>query len=181
MLLARRLCHDLAGPVGAVGTAVEMLGDGGDPELVALAADGVAALSALLRLLRFAVSDDGASGEARSLVTAWLATRDAPTLIWADTGDWPPGVAPLTAGLALIGGEALRKGSMHVARGSLRLETPAIGVDDALAAVLEGHVSASTTVHAVAAILAARAAALGGSLHVEREAGAVTLSFRSLA
>jgi histidine phosphotransferase ChpT len=48
--VVRRICHDLAGPIGTVAAALECLEE--DPEAASLAAECAAAASARLRLLR---------------------------------------------------------------------------------------------------------------------------------
>ncbi len=65
-LLCTRLCHDLAGPVGAVSAGVELIG--GDPsevdeETLALIGDSSAAASRKLRFLRAALGVASSSAE----------------------------------------------------------------------------------------------------------------------
>ncbi len=48
--VARRLCHDLAGPVGTLGGALELIGEA--PEAASLASEAAATIGARLRLLR---------------------------------------------------------------------------------------------------------------------------------
>ncbi|QXQ06103.1 hypothetical protein KX816_18255 [Sphingosinicellaceae bacterium] len=117
-LLARRLCHDFAGPAGAIGTAVDMLGDAPDPELLELAADSSAALTAALELYRYVLTPSAeplAAARAKALVSAWLASRGEVTLDWSDEdAPWPPGFAALTAGLAMVAAEAAPRGTVLV-------------------------------------------------------------------
>ncbi|GEO80220.1 histidine phosphotransferase family protein [Pararhodospirillum oryzae] len=65
LLLCTRLCHDLAGPIGALGTGAELLQEDGpgaplDGETLTLLADSAHAASARLQILRMA------AGTARS-------------------------------------------------------------------------------------------------------------------
>lgn len=56
-LLGSRLCHDLIGPIGAIGNGVELLllaGGGGRSDEVALISESVAALNARIRFYRVA-------------------------------------------------------------------------------------------------------------------------------
>jgi histidine phosphotransferase ChpT len=50
--LCSRLCHDLAGPLGAIGSGAELLDGGADEEVVALLARSAATAARRLRLMR---------------------------------------------------------------------------------------------------------------------------------
>lgn len=168
-LMARRLCHDFAGPAGAIGTAVEMLGDAGDPELVALTTDSSAALSAALELYRFVLTpstEPVGGGRARSLVAAWLATRGDLKLEWEQDGDnWPPGFASLTAGLAMVVAEvAPRNGTVRVENGAVSASGTSLPPE--VAAALVGEPAANTRA-ALAAVLADQAASAGVRITVD--------------
>lgn len=168
-LMARRLCHDFAGPAGAIGTAVEMLGDAGDPELVALTTDSSAALSAALELYRFVLTpskEPVGGGRARSLVGGWLATRGDLQLEWEDDGgNWPPGFASLTAGLAMVVAEvAPRHGTVRVENGVVSAAGTTLPPE--VAAALIGEPAANTRA-ALAAVLADQAASTGVRITVE--------------
>ena len=56
--LAARICHDIAGPLGALAATLEMLAEDGDPEALAIARESAAMLSARLRLLRAAWAEE---------------------------------------------------------------------------------------------------------------------------
>lgn len=62
-LLASRLCHDLVNPVGALNTGLEVLGEGGDPEMqehaLALIKESTAKSIAILTLARLAFGSSG--------------------------------------------------------------------------------------------------------------------------
>lgn len=168
-LMARRLCHDFAGPAGAIGTAIDMLGDEGDPELLSLTSDSAAALTAALELYRYVLTpsaDPVGGGRARQLLAGWLATRGGPGLDWPDDAEaWPPGFAALTAGLAMVAAEAAARTA------TLRVEDGAVAIDntilpaEVIVALTGGP--ATTTRAALAGVLAAQAASTGIELAVE--------------
>ncbi len=66
--LCARLCHDLAGTVGALAAALAMTGKDGDPEALSLASDCAQELADRLRLLRSAWSADEEAPEPACLV-----------------------------------------------------------------------------------------------------------------
>ncbi|KAA5606011.1 hypothetical protein F1188_08315 [Roseospira marina] len=89
--LCTRLCHDLAGSLGAIGSGAELLTEegGADPEVVALMADSAAAATTRLRFLRAVLGAPSGRGllphEAGTLLEAHIATRGAtlsPALTW---------------------------------------------------------------------------------------------------
>ena len=92
-LLCSRLCHDLAGAVGAVSAGAELLADEGPAspmaaEAVSLLADSAASMTARLKFLRLAlgVPSASASAEARPLSIAYL-EKGYPQGEWRL--DWP--------------------------------------------------------------------------------------------
>jgi histidine phosphotransferase ChpT len=119
-LLTARLCHDLAGPVAAVGHGVEMLADP-DPEfaddakrLVAASATGAASR---LRFYRFAYGFGGDAAGSAAEAPSGLARRFfAATPIacsWEPSaGLLPPEYQRLTCNLLLVAAEALPRGGM---------------------------------------------------------------------
>lgn len=162
-LLVRRLTHDFAGPVGAIGTAVEM-GVGSDPELEALIADGAAGLAATLQLYRFiATPNPGtvACSGARRLVATWLAARGNVRLDWPGDDEWPADIARLTAGLAVVAADT-RASAIVVARGRVSIDA---AIEPGVAAVLRGA-APITTRHAIAGLLAEQAAERSVSIEV---------------
>ncbi|MQX36273.1 histidine phosphotransferase family protein [Roseospira navarrensis] len=94
--LCTRLCHDLAGPVGAIGSGAELLSEegGADPQVVALLSDSAASATARLRLLRAVLGAPTGRGlapsEAKALLAAHLMSRAgharAPSLDWGVVG-----------------------------------------------------------------------------------------------
>jgi len=74
-LLCARLCHDLAGPLGAVASGVELLGEDPDPDIVGLVASSAATAVARLRFLRVVLGPAGPlrpGEEIRRLARAYL-------------------------------------------------------------------------------------------------------------
>ena len=75
-LLCTRLCHDLAGPVGAVSAGVELIGDDPsqvDEETLALIGDSSTAASRKLRFLRAALGvANGSADEVEELLNGYL-------------------------------------------------------------------------------------------------------------
>ncbi len=75
-LLSTRLCHDLAGPVGAVSAGVELIGDDPsqvDEETLALIGDSSAAASRKLRFLRAALGvANGSAHDVEGLLEGYL-------------------------------------------------------------------------------------------------------------
>ena len=180
-LVARRLCHDFAGPVGAVTTALDMMADGSDPELLSLVTDSAASLSASLRLYRFTLApshEPASSGVARDLFADWLKGHEGLELDWAGgADDWPAGVAELTTGLGIVAADAAgRGGRLTVTQGQVRVEAPVLAIDPDLAEVLAGALPPSTTRLAIAGVIAAQAAATGLTIRVERDAEGLTLT-----
>lgn len=161
-LAAMRLTHDLAGPIGAVATAVELL-DGGDPEITALIADGAAAAVASLRLHRFILAPPGDAAPARGLLAAWVATREKVTLDWrADPAD--AGAAAILLGLAMTAVEAARRGGTLTIDGGVSF-APAVTLDASIAAALAGE-PVTIPRAALAGLLHAAAAARGAAISV---------------
>jgi histidine phosphotransferase ChpT len=92
-LLCARLCHDLAGAVGAVTAGAELLLEEGSAspmaaEALDLMASSALSMAARLRFLRFAVgpANQGAAGQARALAEAYL-SKGYPQGDWRL--DWP--------------------------------------------------------------------------------------------
>jgi histidine phosphotransferase ChpT len=97
-LLCSRLCHDLAGAVGAVSAGAELLAEEGPAspmaaEAVSLLADSAASMTARLKFLRLALgsSSSSAPAEARPLAIAYL-DKGYPQGEWRL--DWPADQGP---------------------------------------------------------------------------------------
>src|SRR5262245_45703687 len=83
-LLCTRLCHDLAGPIGAVAAGVELIGtdpQAADPETLGLIGTSSAAASFKLKFLRAVLGTDnsanGAPVELASLLDGYLGATTA--------------------------------------------------------------------------------------------------------
>lgn len=127
-LLCARLCHDLAGPIGAVATGAELLEDEGDgvdgmaAEAVALLAGSAAAAGARLRFLRLALGS--AAGEQdmdalKEVAAAFLAgagAGDSIRLEWAVPAKaaWDGGKVKILLNLLLLARDCLPRGGAIV-------------------------------------------------------------------
>ncbi len=174
-LVAMRLTHDLAGPLGAVATAIDLL-DGGDTEIRELIADGAATAIASLRLHRFILSptDDGSS--AHGLLAAWVAQREGVTLDWrAD-----PTTPAIVAGLAMTATEAARRGGTLTVDGDAVSFAPAPTLDPTIMAGLNGE-TVTTSRGSLAALLHADAVRRGGAIAVASGAEGLRLTYHGRA
>lgn len=170
-LVARRLCHDLAGPTGAIATVVEMLGDGAsgagvaDPELLSLLADSSAALLTSLRLHRFVLGGGDAS-DYRACLGAWVATRENIALHWDGDHQLAPAQAALLLGLAMIAAEAAPgAAALTVAETTVIVTATRLSFDAQIAAAL-GGATAMTPKAALAALLYKAAADQGRRVQI---------------
>ncbi len=169
-LVARRLCHDLAGPAGAIATVVEMLGDSasnaGDPELQALLADSSAALLTTLRLHRF-VLGGGDAGDYRACLGDWAATRERVELRWEGDHQLAPALAALVLGLAMIAAEAAAgEAALTVGENSVTVTAARLSFDPQIAEALRGA-AATTPKGALAALLCQAATGQGRRIEVD--------------
>ncbi|CAA7615832.1 histidine phosphotransferase family protein [Magnetospirillum sp. SS-4] len=74
-MLCARLCHDMAGAVGATAAGAELLEDGLDAETARMVADSAAAAVARLKFFRAALGPSGPgqpAGTVRDLISAYL-------------------------------------------------------------------------------------------------------------
>ena len=121
-LLCARLCHDLAGAVGAVTAGAELLAEEGPTspmaaEALDLMATSAGSMAARLRFLRLAVGpgNSGSGGQARELTASYF-TKGYPQGEWKL--DWPhdpnaalsPDHAKLLLNLVCIAQECLPRG-----------------------------------------------------------------------
>lgn len=177
-LVAMRLTHDLAGPIGAIATAVELL-DGGDPEIRELISDGAAAAVASLRLHRFILAPPEDAGPARRLLAAWIATRDGLLLDW-QAGVLDSATAAIVLGLAMCAGEAAPKGGLlDVSDGGVTLTAATVRLDPDVAAALDGAPVAIPRA-ALAGLLHAAAAAAGLAITVARGDDRLCLGYQGI-
>lgn len=95
-LICTRLCHDLAGPIGAVAAGVELIGDDptmADPETLHLIASSSAAATQKLKFLRLAFGT-AAQSSASALQECEVTARNYLSAIAGPGGtaalEWPP-------------------------------------------------------------------------------------------
>ncbi len=116
--MAARLCHDISSPAGAVGNALELIGEPDFAvEAAALARDGMTALTMRLQLTRAAWCEPGAPLDAAAILrlTRGLSSRpievDLSTLHpGAADGTFAPALARLLLNLLMLAGESLPAG-----------------------------------------------------------------------
>lgn len=178
-LVAIRLSHELAGPIGAVSAGVEMLG-GEDAEIRDLIADSVATLVATLKLHRFVLAPpttDDATRTGHSLLAAWVATREALTLDWQVTpGKFGTPRMAVLLGLAMCAAEAApRGGTLLVADETVIVASSPIVLDGDVAAAIRGTPVTKSRA-ALAGIIRAAAEELGIDLGVRQDAGGLSLT-----
>ena len=141
-LIASRLCHDLVGPIGAVGNGIELIEDEGPDmaqDALALAAKSATQASNLLQFYRLAY---GMAGNIQGTEMAALKTlaenfldHTKTTLDWALTapiGDMPTGTGKLLLNLVAMAVEGLPRG------GTIKIESAANGDALALQVTAEG-------------------------------------------
>jgi len=117
-LLCARLCHDLAGPLGAVASGAELLGDDPDPETARLVASTAADAVSRLRLLRAALGTAGGvrpEGEVRGLVRSYLDAGASAAarfdLVWhSDRPELSGDLGRLLLSLIVVAKESLPRG-----------------------------------------------------------------------
>lgn len=190
-MLTARLCHDLAGPLAAIGNGMELLNDpdfGPDPEASALVADSAAQATASLRFLRsaFGVAGEreGRPEHLQELTADWLGSRGI-RLDWGIApGPLRPELGQLLLNLAAVAADTLPRGgevtlAMERAPAARRLWAQATGRDLQLRPELRQGLEAAGIEglgpRAVQAFFLRRlAAALGGELGLsEGTAGAL--------
>ncbi len=202
-LLFTRLCHDLAGPVGAVAAGVELIG--GDPaqadaETLGLIGNSSAAASLKLKFMRSALGVSGTtSGDPRALLDGYLEAtagpNGKPAVTWPTPDSVTAGATALGAAwiqtvlnLCLLGLEtqpSCRALSLQVANGSgITLVVQATGAPDRTSSVREDIAAAvagrtppplsAKTVHGNIAGRLVRAA--GGTVDITAAGNAVTVT-----
>lgn len=149
-LVGTRICHDLAGTLGALGNGIEMLERAGpsadDLDMLADTAREAQDRLAMLRMAFAPADDDAAAATPATLQTVSKGLRSASrlTVVWqpADTA-LPRPEARLAVLLALCAGTALpRGGTLHIGAEAGALELHAEGTrctrDPALWDLLDG-------------------------------------------
>ena len=120
-LLCTRLCHDLAGPIGAVAAGVELIGDDpamADAETIGLIGDSSSAASRKLKFLRAAMGfSQNTNGDLKGLLDGYIAAISGPSgrieVTWPSHGAlekashaFGPNWAPALLNLCLLALEA---------------------------------------------------------------------------
>lgn len=141
-LIASRLCHDLVGPIGAVGNGIELIEDEGPDmaqDALALAAKSANQASNLLQFYRLAYGMAGniqgtEAAALKNLADNFLAHTKT-KLDWAMTaaiGDLPAGTGKLLLNLVAMAVEGLPRG------GTIKVDSAANGGGTALQVTAEG-------------------------------------------
>lgn len=142
-LLGSRLCHDLIGPIGAIGNGVELLllAGGGRGDEVALISESVTALNARIRFYRVAYGiarpDQSIARNEVSAILADLFPSGRITVTWSSPADLPRAEVKAIFLLLLCAEQALRSGGRIAvlrdgAGWSLTLTSPRLRHDAAL-------------------------------------------------
>lgn len=164
-LIVARVCHDLAGPMGALANGAELVADEPDPairaEFMDLVLDGAAKLGARLRFLRLAYGG-AANGppiradEARDALAGVIAAEGRMALDWrVGAAELPRDHARLLLLLAMTAADA------GEGRATVFVEDAATGVGggrallpDEAAAILEGRATGPPPSRLAAPLLA---------------------------
>ena len=120
-LLCARLCHDLLGPVGALGNGLELLALDQDPAMrrqtLELMTSSSAAVAAKLKFFRLAFGTGGDMAQRLSItgvqtvINDFYALRPNIRLGWVVNGvDLPHPMARILAVFAMLAGDALLRG-----------------------------------------------------------------------
>jgi histidine phosphotransferase ChpT len=188
-LLAARLCHDLIGPISAIGNGVELLADE-DPDFVrdavALVGDSARKASRCLQFYRFAYgfSGGGLTGLEPHLLAAELFV-DTPIECdyRAEARALPLDQQKLACAMLVLSGEALHRGGrLAVGAGATGPEVEATGaglgpLPEVRAALALATPTAQLTSRTVGGYFAGLlAAALGWRLVVADQSGGFRLS-----
>lgn len=191
-LLGSRLCHDLIGPIGAIGNGVELLSlaDGAMTEEVALIAQSVATLNARIRFFRVAFGIARPDqflhrAEVQSILDD-LHPNGRITIDWTS----PPDLSRMevkAAFLALLCSETLLRSTGHIRAlrdevgWSFTIASPRLRQDDRLRALLLAPDSAASGELEAAEVhfplAAAAIAALGRRADLDPLSDGLRLSF----
>ena len=120
-MLCARLCHDLVGPVGALGNGLELLALDQDPAMrqqtLALMASSVGAVAAKLQFFRLAFGTGGDMAQrlpitgVQTAINDFYALRPHIQIKWVtEGGDLPHPMARILAVFAMLAGDALLRG-----------------------------------------------------------------------
>ena len=187
-LVAARICHDLAGPLGAIGNALELAGRLGGPgaEDQALLAESAAAAAARLSLYRlaFAAASGGQMVRGAELGIRLVGALAGPRLALSHA--LPERLARAEARVIALAALCLlhalpKGGEIAVAAGGgvwrVQARGPVCALDEALRVALAGGCVAETARPATVefALLPGALRAIGRAAGVEEAPGAMTL------
>lgn len=186
-LVARRLCHDFAGPIGAIATAVELLAVEDNAEIRGLISESARGLAAALRLYRVILAPGDtpiAAHEAEVLLRGWVSTREGLALDWQVPAGLidAPHVATLL-GLALIACEALsRGGTLVVSEDHVAAEGPNLRFDTEIKDAFAGNALSvgSSPRASLARLVVAHTENGGGMVHVHHSGTELRLHHRRM-
>ena len=118
-LLAARLCHDLASPLAAIDSGIELLNEPGfqeSPQALELISSSAAQAVASLRFLRSAFGGlgeiTGQATQVRDLASDWLRLRRIDLDWHIGAAQLSPEVGRLLLNLLAVAGEALPRGGL---------------------------------------------------------------------
>lgn len=120
-LLCARLCHDLLGPIGALGNGLELLALDQDPAMrrqtLELMTSSSAAVAAKLKFFRLAFGTGGDMAQSlpitgvQTVINDFFALRPHIQIQWVAEGvDLPHPMARILAVFAMLAGDALLRG-----------------------------------------------------------------------
>jgi histidine phosphotransferase ChpT len=195
-LLCARLCHDLVGPVSAIGNGVELVTEFGEDmkgEALGLIAQSASEAARRLQFFRIAFgSAAGSDGRALPLTEAWTRARELP-LGGRVVLDWPEpkGVEfdrlalKLLLNLFLIAVDASAGNGtvkVRIEGNSFKIfaESPKANCSEETRLALSGDLSSDQATPKTAVAIHAYLLASGGGLAIDvaQETGRVTLSVR---
>lgn len=195
-MMCARLCHDMAGPVGAAAAGAELVGDGGaDDETLALVAASAAGAVARLKFFRAAfgpATNVQRSHVIRDLIHAYFqSSMSAASTGWdlkwdGDPAELDAGMARLVLNLALLARDSLPRGgnvAVSVPRQPRELRIVAsgssAGLTEEAASVLHHGSDPTGPRGAQAYFTSTLAESMGCTLLVESADSALILSIRS--
>lgn len=192
-LIASRICHDLASPVGAAANGAELLVDESDAAMREQAVDliGQSAAQATIRINYFRLAFGAAGGDEPQALARLRTVADdyfaggRVKIDWLGTeATLPRGEARLLLGLVLVAAQSLPRGGtvgISAAPGNIRVAASGAGArpQPGVEAAVRGQTpdDALDAQTAVAGFAAHAARLAGGVVLLAENAGTVTLAF----